>query len=72
MESDHNKRSRTVVMRNPYDVPIMKSLTVIQDSYDVLTPSTDPQHLIGSQPNPEVREQQKDQRRAKGTTQTPQ
>ena len=48
-------------MKNPFDVPIMKDVVGCLDSYDALLPQppTDPQHLIGSQTNPEVQEQQK-------------
>ena len=54
-----NQAQRTVVMRNPLDVPIMKDVVECQDSYDALLPSTDPQHLIGFQANPALQEQQK-------------
>ena len=54
-----NQAQRTVVMRNPLDVPIMKDVVECQDSYDALLPPTDPQHLIGFQANPELQEQQK-------------
>ena len=55
------QEQRTVVMRNPFDVLIMKDVAGCQDSYDALLPSppTDPQHLIGFQANPELQEQQK-------------
>ena len=51
-----NGRPRTKKMRNPIDVPITKDLTAFQDSYDALLPSTstDPQHLVGFQVNPEL------------------
>ena len=54
-----NQAQRTVVMRNPLDVPILKDVVECQDSYDALLPPTDPQHLIGFQANPELQEQQK-------------
>ena len=55
-----NQMQRTVVMRNPFDVPIMKDVVGCLDSYDALLPQppTDPQHLIGFQANPELQEQQ--------------
>ena len=61
-----SQTQRTVVMRNPFDVPIMKEVVGCQDSYDALLPSTptDPQHLIGFQANPELQEQQKIQEKA--------
>ena len=57
--AETNQAQRTVVMRNPLDVPIMKDVVECQDSYDALLPPTDPQHLIGFQANPELQEQQK-------------
>ena len=56
-----NQMQRTLVMRNPFDVPIMKDVVGCLDSYDALLPQppTDPQHLIGFQANPELQEQQK-------------
>ena len=54
-----NQAQRTVVMRNPLDVPIMKDVKECQDSYDALLPPTDPQLLIGFHANPELQEQQK-------------
>ena len=59
-----NERRRTTAMRNPYDVPMTKSLTEVQDWYDALKPSTYPRHLIGFQNNPELHEQQKEQHKA--------
>ena len=60
-----NEKPRTLVVRNPFDVPIMKDPTGFQDSYDALLPSTstDPQHLVGFQVNPELQEQQKQQQK---------
>ena len=62
-----NKRPRTILIRLPYDVPMTKSLTEVQDSYDALMPSTsaNPRHLIGFQANPELQERQKEQQKAK-------
>ena len=56
-----NQTQRTVVMRNPFDVPIMKDEVGCLDSYDalLLQPPTDPQHLIGFQANPELQGKQK-------------
>ena len=56
-----NLTQRTVVMRNPFDVPIMKDVVGCLDSCDALLPQppTDPPHLIGFQTNPELQEQQK-------------
>ena len=56
-----NQKQRTVGMRNPLDVPIMKDVAGCLDSYDALLPQppTDPQHLIGFQANLELQEQQK-------------
>ena len=61
-----NQTQRTVAMRNPFDVPIMKDVVGCQDLYDALLPPppTDPQHLIGFQANPELQEQQKIQEKA--------
>ena len=61
-----NGRPKTIVMWNPFDVPIMKDLTGFQDSCDALLPSTstDPQHIVGFQVNPELQEQQKEQQKA--------
>ena len=58
---DTSQRPRTIMMRNPLDVPIMTDMIGFQDSYDALLPSTsqDPHHLIGFQANPERQEQQK-------------
>ena len=60
-----NEKPRTRVVRNPFDVPIMKDLTGFQDSYDALLPSTstDPQHIVGFQVNPELQEQQNKQQK---------
>ena len=60
---DTNQRPRTIMMRNPLDVPIMTDMIGFQDSYDALLPSTsqDPHHLIGFQADPERQEQQKKQ-----------
>ena len=58
-----SQRPRTIMMRNPLDVPIMTDMIGFQDSYDALLPSTsqDPHHLIGFQADPERQEQQKQQ-----------
>ena len=58
---DTSQRPRTIMMRNPLDVPIMTDMIGFQDSYDALLPSTsqDPHHLIGFQADPERQEQQK-------------
>ena len=60
---DTSQRPRTIMMRNPLDVPIMTDVIGFQDSYDALLPSTsqDPHHLIGFQADPERQEQQKKQ-----------
>ena len=62
-----SQRPRTITMRNPFDVPIMRDMIGSQDSYDdALLPSTssDPHHLIGFQTDPELQEQQKEQEKA--------
>ena len=58
-----SQKPRTVMMRNPLDVPIMRDVIGVPDSYDALTPMTptDPQHLIGFQADPDKQEQQKEQ-----------
>ena len=60
---DTSQRPRTIMMRNPLDVPIMTDVIGFQDSYDALLPSTsqDPHHLIGFQADPDRQEQQKKQ-----------
>ena len=57
-------------MRNPFDVPIMTEVIGSLDSYDALLPSTssDPQHLIGFQADPDLHEQQKEQEKAERQT----
>ena len=65
-----NGRPKTIVMWNPFDVPIMKDLTGFQDSCDALLPSTstDPQHIVGFQVNPELscKSNKKSSKRQKG------
>ena len=60
-----NQTQRTVVMQNPFDVPIMNDVVGCLDPYDALLPQppTDPQHLIRFQANPELQEQQKIQQK---------
>ena len=58
-----SQKPRTVVMRNPLDVPIMRDVIGVPDSYDALLPTTptDPRHLIGFQVDPDKQEQQREQ-----------
>ena len=65
-----SQKPRVITMRNPFDVPIMTEVIGSLDSYDALLPSTssDPQHLIGFQVDPDLHEQQKEQEKAERQT----
>ena len=65
-----SQKPRVITMRNPFDVPIMTEVIGSLDSYDALLPSTssDPQHLIGFQADPDLHEQQKEQEKAERQT----
>ena len=65
-----SQKPRVITMRNPFDVPIMTEVIGSLDSYDALLPSTssDPQHLLGFQADPDLHEQQKEQEKAERQT----
>ena len=64
-EAPNTNSTRTVLVRTPYDVPMTKSMTELQDSYDALTPSAseDSQLLIGYREDPQQQQQQSKQQK---------